>query len=234
MTEFGGQWWTSVARLGRAALVCVAASTLPACSNLIELPGSGPAPSIYDLSIPGSLPAPSVEKKWGLMIERPSAPRVLETDRIALRPSPIEIKYFKAARWSDQPAKMIQSLLAEAINGMEVIDPVSYGGGTSNARYSVAGSLLAFEALYNGTGGQAISVNVKMRLVVRDRIGSKILAHRTYTKSERVPRDSVNAVVSAFDSATTALVVEAAPWIVETVEAKAGVRPRDRTEPQTN
>ncbi len=211
--------------------------TLQACSSIIELPGSGPAPSIYDLSIPADLPPPAVEHKWTLHVERPSAPRALETDRIALRPSAIELKYFKGARWSDLAPKMLQTLLAEAINEMGIIDPVSQGSGASSARYSVAGTLLAYEALYGGGSAQNITVVVKLRLIVKDRVGSRTIAHKTYTKSERVSRDAVESVVRAFDSATSALVAEAVPWIIETVEAKAaekGARKIDVSQNSTN
>src|SRR5512146_953323 len=81
---------------------------LAACASL---PGLGLPSDIYDLT-PKSTFRPDLPKvSWQLVIEEPQAPGALDTTRIALKPNPLEVKYFAESRWAERAPKMVQSLM---------------------------------------------------------------------------------------------------------------------------
>ena len=58
------------------------------------------------------------------MIEEPVAAGGLDTDAIAIYPSPTEVKYYAGARWTERAPKMIQTLLVESFENSGKITAV--------------------------------------------------------------------------------------------------------------
>ncbi|MCE9522672.1 MAG: ABC-type transport auxiliary lipoprotein family protein, partial [Alphaproteobacteria bacterium] len=98
----------------RAGLVVTgfAALTLGGCS-LPDL-GSGPAPDLYVLSPKSTFPADIPAVDWQLIVDEPSTAKGIDTDRIAIAPSSLEVKYFGGSRWADRAPRMMQQLLIQS------------------------------------------------------------------------------------------------------------------------
>ena len=79
-----------------------------------------------------------------LVIQTPSVPRKLDTNRIPVQINSSSIAYVKDAFWADKPARLVQSLLVETLSaktGNLVLNEVDAGG---KATVYLSGSLLEF------------------------------------------------------------------------------------------
>ena len=193
-----------------------AAVLVAACGNLIELPGQGPAPSMFRRPVPSFSPPQHALEDVRLRVQEPDAPRTIDTDRIALYPSPIEVKYFADARWSDRPSRLMQTLMVDtlaATGAFEFVGPDADGVST---RYALRSNLTAFHGIFDG-GDRTIVVTLRVSLI--DRPAGRILAGRTLSQSVDPGSSNVRDAVRAFSTASEAILQELNAWVVQTIEA---------------
>ena len=91
--------------------VCVlaAASLLGGCSLLSSAP-----PQLYDLSPKNTFDDAAPAAAWQLVVEEPTTPNAINTDRIAVRPSALVVQYFGGVKWTDRAPALVQTLLVES------------------------------------------------------------------------------------------------------------------------
>ena len=104
-----GRWLALVALLGLVS----------AC--LLELPGKGTPPRMYVLTPKSTFSDTLPRVDWQLLVELPQAQAGINTARIALRDSPIELRYFELSNWTDLAPRMIQTLIVESFENSDRI-----------------------------------------------------------------------------------------------------------------
>src|SRR6185312_17064332 len=138
-----------------AAGIAIALTLALAGCGLPEF-GSGPPPDLYTLS-PKSTFAPELPQvDWQLVVEQPSAAKGIDTDRIAIAPTSLEVKYFPSARWADRAPKMIQTLLLQSFENSKKI--VSVGPQSLGLRsdFVLKTELREFQAEKNADGTTSV------------------------------------------------------------------------------
>ena len=81
----------------RAVALSVLLLLPSACGEL--LPGRGPAPNLYTLSPARLFPETMPKSARSIAIEEPTATSGIDTNRVAILPSPNEFKYVADTRW---------------------------------------------------------------------------------------------------------------------------------------
>ena len=217
MTHFFRRW-------GRITGFLALTAALSACG--FTLPGSGPAPDIYDLSPKNSFDEDLPKIKLQLVVEEPSSARGIDSDRITLRPSPIEIKYFAGARWVDRAPRMVQILLVESFENTGKI--VSVGRQSIGLRpdFSVKSELREFQAEYS----QADAIpNIHVRLNVKliKMPEARIVASRTFDHIEPASGKEITAIVRSFDETLGKVLRGAVEWTLREADARAKAAARE-------
>ncbi len=209
----------------RAAAALIAAGlTLSACG--FQLPGSGPAPDIYDLSPKNSFDEDLPRVGLQLVVEEPSSARGIDTDRIALRPSPIEIKYFAGVRWVDRGPRMVQILLVESFENTGKI--VSVGRQSIGLRpdFSVKSELREFQAEYSEAGGIP-NIHVRLNVKLIKMPEARIVASRTFDQIEPSSGKEITAIVQSFDETLGKVLRGAVEWTLREADARAKTAARE-------
>lgn len=197
------------------------AAGLSGC-GLLELPGSGPAPKLYDLSpkntFDESLPRVDVQ----LLVEEPSSARGLDSDRITLRSSPIEIKYFAGVRWADRAPRMVQILMVESFENTGRI--VSVGRQSIGLRpdYSIKSDLREFQAEYFQDGTPQIHVRMNVKLVKMP--DAKIVASRTFDQVLPASGKDIPAIVQSFDETLGKILRQSVEWSMQEIVQREAAR----------
>lgn len=206
-------------RLLRGLAVIGLTAGLAACGSLVELPNSGPAPALYNLTA-----ATSVQSYSGsggdvpvVLVEDPTAQSGINQRLIARRPSPTELQYFSGARWTARPTVMIQNALAETIEAAGLMSSRAQGGSPIPADYEVQVELRDFQAEYFG-GTQVPEVHVRLavtlvRLGPPQVLGQKIVDVRRGSAGGTLP-----AVIEAFNGATQDALAEAVNWALPKID----------------
>lgn len=212
-----------VRRIGRLAALLGLSLLLAACGGLVNLPGSGPAPDLFDLTPKTSFDAKLPQVAVQLVIEEPTAARPLDSDRVALRPSATEIKYFAGARWSDRAPKMVQRLLVESFENTDKIVAVGPQSIGLRADYILKSDLREFQAEYfdiEGTPRVRVRLNVKLIKMPE----ARIVASRTFERTVVASATDTRAIVAAFDETLGKVMRRAVEWTLRETRAGGGSR----------
>ena len=193
------RWLTVVALFGLVS----------ACS--LELPGRGTPPRMYVLTPKSTFSETLPNVDWQLLVEVPQAQAGINTARIALRDSPIEMRYFELSNWTDLAPRMIQTLIVESFENSNRIVAVGREAIGLRADYVLKTELREFQAEFaqrlpqNTEGGignvapPTIRVRINAKLIKMPRrsiVASKNFEFLIYAKD-----NSMEEIIGAFDSA---------------------------------
>ncbi|MDD9916212.1 MAG: ABC-type transport auxiliary lipoprotein family protein [Rhodospirillaceae bacterium] len=180
-----------------------------ACS--LELPGTGAPPRMYVLTPKSTFSdtLPSVD--WQLLVEVPQAQAGINTARIALRDSPIEMRYFELSNWTDLAPRMIQTLIVESFENSDRIVAVGREAIGLRADYVLKTELREFQAEFaqrlpdsneGGIGNVApptIRVRINAKLIKMPR--RSIVASKNFEYLIEAKENSMAEIIGAFDTA---------------------------------
>jgi cholesterol transport system auxiliary component len=175
------------------------------------LPNSGPPPSLFTLTPKTTFSASLQPVSWQLVVEEPVAAGGLDSTRIAIQPSPVEIKYYAEARWSERAPKMVQTLLVESFENSGRIVAVGRQAAGLRSDYNLKSELREFQAeLANGETVPTVRVKLSLRLVRYPR--QEIVASRNFEQAVRAKSGGMQDVILAFDDALGTVLRRTVEW----------------------
>ena len=200
-------------RAGRRGLIVgLGALLLSGCG---AIPGLGPAPNFYDLPPKTTFSSSLPKVNWQLDIPEPLADGALDTDRIPLKTSPIEIKYFADSRWVDRIPSLVQTLMVESFENSGKIVGVGRESSDLRADYSLISELRQFQAEYiENDKIPTIRVQLNVKLVREPR--QDIIAFRTFEDRYMAKAGDIQSVVLAFNEAINKVLREVVEWTLTT------------------
>jgi cholesterol transport system auxiliary component len=184
---------------------------LLASACLLELPGKGAPPRMYVLTPKSSFSDILPKVEWQLLVEVPQAQAGLNTARIALRDSPIEMRYFELSNWTDLAPRMVQTLIVESFENSDHIVAVGREAIGLRADYVLKTELREFQAEFS----QRLPQNTESGIdnvappTVRVRINAKlikmprrsIVASKNFEYLIDAKKNSMEEIIGAFDVA---------------------------------
>lgn len=194
----------------RTLLVAAAlALALPGCGALGAL-GSRPMDA-FELRAPQSVPQARRATARDLVIEEPDAGAALDTDRIMIRPNPLQAQYLPAARWTGSAPVTLQTVLVRAFEDANAFRYVGRRPLGASGDVALVSELTDFQAEV-GDDGRAVAVRVRLvaRLVREADIA--VLASRTFQTTVPVASTDPLVVVQGFNTATDTILPEVVGW----------------------
>jgi len=199
------------------AAALTAGALLAGC---VDVPGTGPAPDLYNLTPKSTFPPNLPRITSQLVVEEPLASGGLDTARIALSPSLTELKYFAKARWVERSPKMIQTLLVESFENTGKIVAVSRQAIGLRSDFNLKSELREFQAEYlNGRKVPQIRVRLNVKIVKQPRLA--IIASRNFERLVPAQSDSMPAIVEAFDLALGKVLRQTVEWSLDIIAKNA-------------
>lgn len=183
------------------------AASLAACS--LDF-GGGPPPDLYTLSPKSTFAADLPRVDWQLVVEEPSAAKGIDTDRIAIAPTSLEVKYFPSSRWADRAPKMVQGLLIQSFENSKMITSVGRQSLGLRSDYVLKTELREFQAEKNADGTVSVRVRLNVKLI-RPSLG-QIVASQSFESLKPAASEGIPDIVSAFDEAVGAVLKRAVAW----------------------
>jgi cholesterol transport system auxiliary component len=205
------------------AIAVLAAISLSACS-LPDL-GSGPPPDLYVLSPKSTFPEDLPTVDWQLVVEEPSTAKGIDTDRIAIAPSSLEVKYLAGSRWADRAPRMVQQLLIQSFENTKKIVSVGRQSIGLRSDFVLKVELREFQAEKTSEGGTVVRVRLNLKLV-RIAMG-QIVASQSFESVKPANSENVADIVQAFDDAVGAVLKRAVAWTLKSGEESKDKKPRD-------
>lgn len=201
--------------MSRSAAVLAAALVLAGCQ---VLPTEPPA-LIYDLQGPAAVqPDAGQPLPLTVVVTAPSAIAAIDSDRIAIRTSPHELRFYADARWSDSAPRLLQTLLQSALADSGRFTAVVRDSGAPGA-VVLAGDLRSFEAQARGAETHAV---VRLDLRLASSAERRILTTRSFTGEARAATDTPVDVAAAFQQVLETMLPAIAQWTADAAAAPAG------------
>lgn len=198
------------------------ALTLTACA-LPDL-GSGPPPDLYVLSPKSTFADDIPMVTWQLVVEEPSTAKGIDTDRIAIAPSPLEVKYFGGSRWADRAPRMMQQLLIQSFENTKKIVSVGRQSIGLRSDFVLKTELREFQAEKTPEGGTIVRVRMNVKLV-RPALG-QIVASESFESVKPAESESVPDIVQSFDDAVGAVLKRSVTWTMKAGEENMKKQPK--------
>ncbi len=160
---------------------------------------------------------------WQLSVSRPTAARVVDSPRIAVRPAPNELQVYRSVSWSQPPSDLIETTVLRTLEDSGKIPSVARSGVGIRADYKLVMDLRRFEADYAGAAvpSAVIELNAKLLHAAEQRV----VASRTFLQSQPAAGTEVAQVTSAFDQALERLGSDVVGWTLVSGQADAQAKP---------
>ena len=190
------------------------AFALTGCDGLLPSLGA-PPPNLYTLTPKNTFAAGLPQAKWQLVVEEPVASGGLNVDRIALRASATEMKYFARARWTERAPRMFQTLLVESFENSGAIVAVGRKAIGLRSDYNLKTEMREFQAEYfdaNGIPNVRVRLNAKLVKLPR----RAIIASKTFEAVIKSEGTEMRQVIKAFDRALGKVLRHTVEWTLRT------------------
>lgn len=156
---------------------------------------------------------------WQLVVSKPTAARVVDSPRIAVRPVPGELQVYKGVTWSQPSTDLIEATVLRALEDSGKIPAVARLGSGVRADYKLVMDLRRYEADYAGNAVPSATIELTAKLL--HTTDQRIVASRTFLQREPSSSVEVAQVTVAFDQALEKLGGEVVGWVLTTGEADA-------------
>ncbi|SEO07436.1 cholesterol transport system auxiliary component [Pseudorhodobacter antarcticus] len=195
-------------------LALATAALLPGCSALSALSGAATPLSDYDLNAPATPVQARTTSSRQLVVELPTAPGALTTDRILIRPHPLQAAYLPDGKWAEETPTMLQTLMVRSFEDANAFRYVGRRPLGSMGDYALLTELTDFQAEAAADGQTAtIRLRLTARLVREE--DASVIASRSFTQTTPVPSTQALALVEGFNTANQAMLADLTIWVLD-------------------
>ena len=191
---------------------CLAAAVLllGGCA-LVE--GGGPPPRLFTPHPKTTFDSDLPTANWQLVVDPPQAPASIDSVRIAVRKSPLELDYYAGAAWADRVPPMVLTLLVSSFENTGKIVGVGRESASLRGDFALRTDIRNFEVEREG-GHAAAHVHIVSKLVqLPERI---IVSDNSCDYKEDAASDKLEDIVEAYNSALGRCMRRIVEWTLRT------------------
>ena len=160
---------------------------------------------------------------WQLAIAKPTATRLLDSPRIAVRPVPGELQVYRGAAWAQSSTDMVESGVLRVLEESGKLAGVGRLATGLRADYRLLMDVRRFEADYRG--GAVPEATIEISATLLDNSRQRSVARHTFTRAQPAAATDVASVAHAFDQALAAVSSDIAGWVLVQGQADRQGRP---------
>ncbi|AXT29163.1 hypothetical protein D1823_20965 (plasmid) [Ruegeria sp. AD91A] len=169
---------------------------------------------------------PRIQKQ--IVVEEPTATAAVNTDQIAIQPTPFQVQYLPRARWVDRAPLIVQTLLIESFENSGKVAAVGRSTVGLRADYVIAPDLREFQGIVvaDPENGDKIRIEVRMNIKVIDEYDDKIIASNSFQENVVAASDQTSDLIKAFDLALGRAMRDAVEWSIRRINTHVANNPR--------
>jgi cholesterol transport system auxiliary component len=192
------------------------------CSTLSALSSASAALDAYSLSAPGAASTATASARTRLLVELPTAPGAIATDRILVRTDPLQVQYLPTARWIDPVPVLVQAAVLESLANSGAFRFVGASSASVVPDFVLLIDVRAFQAEVGPVEGAPVRVVIRMdTTLVRD-LDREIVATRRIQSSASTADETTAGIVAAFDAATRSALIQLVEWTASVTSRRGG------------
>ncbi|WP_170326684.1 ABC-type transport auxiliary lipoprotein family protein [Ruegeria arenilitoris] len=212
----------------RLFLVVLALVSLGGCTGLGTLRQASKPNDLYLLTPKSTFSSSLPRVQRQIVVQEPTATAAVNTDQIAIQPTPLQVQYLPRARWVDRAPLIVQALLVESFENSGKVAAVGRSTVGLRADYVVVPDLREFQGMVisDADGNQTIRVEVRINIKIIDEFEDKIIASDSFREFVIAASDQTPDLVRAFDEALGKTMRDAVEWSVRKIHTHAANTPR--------
>lgn len=194
----------------RLALILLLAA-LPGCGAVSALNDAATPLDAFELRAPRDLPQAARMSARSLSVELPTTTGTLDTDRILVRPNPVQAQYLPGARWADKAPLMVQTVLVRAFEDTGALAYVGRRPLGGQGDVALVSEITDYQV---EVAPSAEGAEIRLRLVARmvREADARVIARRTFTASAPVASLETLDLVQGFSAASDSLTRDMVLW----------------------
>ncbi len=153
------------------------------------------------------------EVDWGLLVQRPFADQMRNSDRILVRVSRSRLQPWPKSAWLDSMPDMLHSLLIQSLDDSGRFAGVGRAGGMRSP-FGLVSEIRRFEIVDEGRGDLSVALALQANLIHQS--SGRVVATRSFEHHESVGGASLDEIIIAFEQAMGGLFGQLAGWILTT------------------
>ncbi|WP_170588776.1 ABC-type transport auxiliary lipoprotein family protein [Ruegeria arenilitoris] len=212
----------------RPLLLTLTITTLGGCAGLGTLKQASKPNDLYLLTPKStfSQSLPRVQKQ--IVIQEPTATAAVNTDQIAVQPTPLQVQYLPRARWVDRAPLIVQALMVESFENSGRVAAVGRSTVGLRADYVIVPDLREFQGIVVGEteNSKTVKIEVRMNIKIIDEFEDKIIASSSFQEAVVSTSDETPDLIAAFDTALGKTMRDAVEWSVRKIHSHAANNPR--------
>ncbi len=186
---------------GLAALSLVA--LVAGCAGGRDVPRA-----LYDLTAPNDFPAAGRQVRGQVLVAEPRALAALNTNLIAVKPTPTTVSYFDRVAWTDRLPRVIQARMVQAFENSGRFRAVGVPGDGLLINYQVQTDIRDFEL---DTQNRTVYISLMVRIL--DDTTGRVIAAQVFESRAPATADVPSKAIEAFDTAFDQAVREITLWV---------------------
>lgn len=211
----------------RPLFLTLIAVALGGCAGLGTLQQASKPNDLYLLT-PKSTFASSLPRiQMQIVVEEPTATAAVNTDQIAVQPTPLQVQYLPRARWVDRAPLIVQALLVESYENSGKVAAVGRSTVGLRADYIIVPDLREFQGIVTAEteNSKTVRVDVRMNIKIVDAFEDKIIASSSFQEKVVAASDQTADLVNAFDLALGRAMRDSVEWSVRRINTHANSQP---------
>ncbi len=211
----------------RPFFLTLIAVALGGCAGLGTLQQASKPNDLYLLT-PKSTFASSLPRiQMQIVVEEPTATAAVNTDQIAVQPTPLQVQYLPRARWVDRAPLIVQALLVESYENSGKVAAVGRSTVGLRADYIIVPDLREFQGIVTAEteNSKTVRVDVRMNIKIVDAFEDKIIASSSFQENVVSASDQTPDLVNAFDLALGRAMRDSVEWSVRRINTHANSQP---------
>ncbi|SFK92499.1 ABC-type transport auxiliary lipoprotein family protein [Shimia haliotis] len=208
--------------------VVLTALLLGGCAGIGTINRAATPTDLYALTPKSTFDANLPRLRQQIVIEEPTATAAVDTDQIAVHPTPLQVEYLPGVRWVDRAPLIVQALLIESFENSGKVAAVGRSTVGLRPDYTIVTDVREFQAhLPKSEEPDApLEIHVRLNLKIVDSFSDHIIGSNSFTEVVPTQSDEMLDIVTAFDSALGRAMRDSVEWSVRKIYGHAQANPR--------
>ena len=208
MIKFWKSWAAGLMLLG----------VLPGCAGIAGLSAAATPNELYVLTPKSTFDDNLPSLRYQIAVEEPTATAAVDTDQIAVQPTPLRVQYLPGARWVNRAPLIVQALLIESYENSGRVPAVGSSAIGLRADFLIVTDIREFQATVPVDDPEAsLEVDVRLNIKIIDAFSNRIIASRSFEEMVQSETDEASNVTAAFDVALGRAMRDAIEWSVREI-----------------
>ncbi|MEO1109750.1 MAG: ABC-type transport auxiliary lipoprotein family protein [Pseudomonadota bacterium] len=212
----------------RPFFITLMAVALGGCAGLGTLKQASKPNDLYLLTPKSTFASTLPRIQMQIVVEEPTATAAVNTDQIAVQPTPLQVQYLPRARWVDRAPLIVQALLVESYENSGKVAAVGRSTVGLRADYIIVPDLREFQGIVTAEteNSKTVRVDVRMNIKIVDAYEDKIIASSSFQENVVSASDQTPDLINAFDLALGRAMRDSVEWSVRRINTHANSQPR--------